>query len=127
MIPIRRKYLYIYDYRRIKVIPTKHATFSEETRICTYKTQLYLSVTVESKDDELIALIGRCALRDQLALKSLYDRVSPFLNGVAYRILGSDDLSNDVLQEAFIQIWNNASSYRVDKAKPMTWMCSIVR
>ena len=79
------------------------------------------------KDDELVNLIARCALRDQQALKQLYDRLSPWLNGVAFRILKSAELSNDVLQEAFVQIWNNASSYRPDKAKPLTWICSIVR
>lgn len=84
-------------------------------------------MTLESKDEELVTLIARCALRDQQALRLLYDRVAPFLNGVAYRILGSDELSNEALQDAFIQIWNNAASYRVDKAKPMTWLCSIVR
>jgi RNA polymerase sigma-70 factor (ECF subfamily) len=31
------------------------------------------------------------------------------------------------LQEGFIQIWNNAGQYRMDKAKPITWMTSIFR
>lgn len=79
------------------------------------------------QDDELINLLARCALKDQHALRQLYDRLSPWLNGIAFRILRSTELSNDVLQEAFVQIWNNASSYRSDKAKPLTWICSIVR
>lgn len=79
------------------------------------------------KDDELINLIARCALRDQRALKLLYEGLSPWLNAVAFRILKSAELSNDVLQEAFVQIWNNAASYRPDKARPLTWICSILR
>jgi len=79
------------------------------------------------KDDDLINLIARCALRDQHALKQLYDRLSPWLNAVAFRILKSAELSNDVLQEAFVQIWNNAASYRQDKSRPLTWICSILR
>jgi RNA polymerase sigma-70 factor, ECF subfamily len=78
-------------------------------------------------DDELITLIARCALRDQTALKTLFERVGPYLNAVAYRILRSNDLSNDVLQEAFLQIWTNAASYRPHLAKPLTWMASITR
>ena len=78
-------------------------------------------------DDQLFNLIARCAIRDQKALEQLYREVSPYLNRVAYTILKSEDLSNDVLQEAFIQIWQNADQYRVDKAKPITWMTSIVR
>lgn len=84
-------------------------------------------MTMNAKDQELAALLARCALRDQRALKALYDRLAPFLNGVAFRILHSDDLCNEVLQEAFVQIWQKADTYREDKAKPLTWMTSIVR
>lgn len=82
---------------------------------------------MESRDEELINLIARCAIRDQAALKQLFDRLGPYMNMVAFRILKSEDLSNDVLQEAFVQIWNNAASYRPDMAKPLTWITSIVR
>lgn len=82
---------------------------------------------MEQKDEELISLIARCAIRDQSALKQLVDRLSPYLNAVAFRIMKTEDLSNDVLQEAFVQIWTNAASYRPDRSKPLTWMTSIVR
>lgn len=80
-----------------------------------------------TNDDELITLIARCAIRDQHAIKTLFDRVSPYLNSVAYRILRCNDASSDVLQEAFLQIWTNAASYRPHIAKPLTWMASITR
>ena len=82
---------------------------------------------MDSKDEELAVLLSRCAQKDQAALKTLYDRLGAYLNGVAFRILKSAEFSNDVLQEAFVQIWTNAASYRADKAKPLTWMTSIVR
>lgn len=75
----------------------------------------------------LINLLARCALRDQKALESLYKLTSAYLNSVAFRILGSVDSSNDVLQESFVQIWNNASSYTSTQSNPTTWMTSIVR
>ena len=86
-----------------------------------------MTAPTENQDDELINLIARCALRDQTALKTLFDRVSPYLNAIAWRILKSKELSNEVLQEAFLQIWNNAASYRPHLAKPLTWMASIAR
>lgn len=86
-----------------------------------------MTVPSDYQDDELINLIARCALRDQSALKQLFDQVSPYLNAVAWRILKSTDLSNEVLQEAFLQIWNNAGSYRPHLARPLTWMASITR
>jgi len=83
--------------------------------------------TIDNQDEELINLIARCALRDQTALKRLFERVSPYLNALAWRILKSKELSNEVLQEAFLQIWNNASTYRPSLARPLTWMASITR
>lgn len=78
-------------------------------------------------DQKLINLLARCAIKDQQALQELYEETASYLNYVAFRILQCEDLSNDALQEAFIQIWQNAVSYRPHLAKPMTWMSSIVR
>lgn len=80
-----------------------------------------------ARDQELTNLIGRCALRDQTALKQLFERIGPYLNAIAFRILRSDEAAADVLQEAFIQIWNNAGSYRPHLSKPLTWLASIAR
>lgn len=82
---------------------------------------------MDSNDEELVALIARCAIRDQAALKQLFERLGGYLHAVAFRILRSEELSNEVLQDAFVQIWDNASSYRADLARPLTWMTSIVR
>ena len=86
-----------------------------------------MTVALDSRNEELINLIARCAIRDQAALKNLFERVGPYLNAVVYRILKSDELAKDVLQEAFLQIWTNAASYRPHLANPMTWMASIAR
>jgi len=86
-----------------------------------------MNAPTDNQDDELINLIARCALRDQVALKRLFEQVGPYLNALAWRILKSRELSNEVLQEAFLQIWNNAASYRPHLARPLTWMASIAR
>jgi len=33
----------------------------------------------------------------------------PHLHGVALRFMGRPDLAEEVLQESFVRIWNNAS------------------
>lgn len=78
-------------------------------------------------NEELENLLARCALRDQLALEQLYQRTASYLNAVAYRMVGDSDTSNDVLQEAYVQIWDKASDYAPSMANPLTWMTSIVR
>ena len=76
---------------------------------------------------QLQNLLARTGLGDQLAFKELYEACAAKLNGIAYRVMNNSDLANEVLQEAFIQIWHKASEYKADMAEPMTWMASIVR
>ena len=78
-------------------------------------------------NEELENLLARCALRDQKALELLYQQTASYLNAVAYRMVGDSDASNDVLQEAFVQIWDKAGDYAPSMANPLTWMTSIVR
>ena len=82
---------------------------------------------MNESQEELCELISRCAVRDQQALQLLYEHVAGYLNSVVFRIVKSDEWANDVLQETFIQIWENAGSYRPHLAKPLTWMTSIAR
>lgn len=82
---------------------------------------------MDLNDEELVSLIARCAIREQAALKQLFERLGTYLHAVAFRIVRSEALSQEVLQDAFVQIWQNAGSYRPDIARPKTWMTSIVR
>ena len=82
---------------------------------------------VQEEADELEHLLARITLKDQKALQRLYDKVASRLNGVAMKVLYDEDLSNDVLQETFLQIWHNAGEYRRDQSEPMTWMTSLLR
>lgn len=78
-------------------------------------------------NSQLEDLLSRTALGDRKAFKALYEASSSKLNGIAYRIMNNVDSANEVLQEAFIQIWKNASEYRPGTSEAMAWMSSIVR
>ncbi|HKQ31315.1 MAG TPA: sigma factor, partial [Burkholderiales bacterium] len=72
-------------------------------------------------------LLNRCALRDRAAFSALYHATSANLFGIAVRIVGKKPWAEEVLQEAFVKIWNHASSYDADRGTPMTWMINVVR
>lgn len=78
-------------------------------------------------EDELHALMDRCALRDQRALAELYRLTSARLLGVALRIVRRRDWAEDVLQESFVSIWHHATVYDRTRSAPLTWMTTIVR
>lgn len=77
--------------------------------------------------DLLREQLARVALGDRAAFRRVYDATSAHLFGVALRILNRRDLAEDVLQEAFVNVWHHAGSYQAAQSPPMTWLISIVR
>src|SRR5258706_2797803 len=77
--------------------------------------------------EQLSELLARCALREQRAFATLYQFSSAKLFAVAVRITRRRDWAEEVLQEAFVNIWNHAAGYNSAKSAPMTWMTAIVR
>jgi len=78
-------------------------------------------------DTALIALIDRISLADEKALRELYELTSPKLYGVAVRVVTNREWAEDVLQEAFINIWRIAGDYKATLSPPMAWMALVVR
>jgi len=71
--------------------------------------------------------IAGCAARDGEALHRLYDHASPYLLGVALRIVRDRQTAEDVLHDAFVKIWTAASTYDGARGAARGWLFSIVR
>jgi len=65
--------------------------------------------------------------RDQQVFSYLYDHYAPALNAVIYRMVEDRELSEDLLQDAFVKIWNNFNSYDKTKGRLFTWMINLTR
>ncbi len=74
-------------------------------------------------DEALLALAAR---EDEGALAELYDRYSRVAYGLALRIVRDPALAEDAVQEAFLTVWRTARSFRSDRAKPSTWILTLV-
>jgi RNA polymerase sigma factor (sigma-70 family) len=77
----------------------------------------------ERSDEELLEAIGA---GEEAALGALYDRFGRVAYRVAFRILRDQALAEDAVQEAFLAIWRSADSYRRERAKPSTWLLTLV-
>jgi len=62
-----------------------------------------------------------------LSIVLLYDNYSPALYGIILRIVPSESLAQEVLQDVFMKVWNNADKYDADKGKLFTWLAQIAR
>lgn len=76
---------------------------------------------------ELIWQLASVAKGDQAAFLRVYEATHGKLYGVVLRILRRQDLAEEVLQEAYVKIWNNAGQFNPGLASPITWMVSIAR
>ena len=63
----------------------------------------------------------------QDALAELYDRYAPLAYGVALRVLGDPARAEDAVQEAFLKIWNGASTFDARRGSLRTWLLTAVR
>ena len=75
----------------------------------------------------LANLLQRVSQEDRLAFSELYEATHRKLFGVVYRILKNQSVSEDVLQEVYLKIWDKASSFDASLASPITWMVTIAR
>jgi RNA polymerase sigma factor (sigma-70 family) len=96
------------------------------------------AMTTEPHDRRLIDLIDRIAVPDrdrepsrradaEAALRELYDLTASKLYGTALRVVQSRDHAEDVLQEAFLNVWRIAGDYRASLSPPMAWLGVIAR
>jgi len=61
------------------------------------------------------------------ALAELYDRHAPTLLALARRILAGTSDAEEILQEVFLHVWNNASRYDAARSSVSTWLVLITR
>lgn len=57
----------------------------------------------------------------------LYDNYSNALYGIILKIVRSEEVAEDVLQDAFVKIWKNVTSYDASKGTLFTWILNVAR
>src|SRR5260221_922850 len=78
-------------------------------------------------NEGLCALPPRVAVGDRAAFERVYRAACAHLLGVAFRILNNRERAEEVLQEAFMNVWHGAGGFDASVAGPMTWLINIVR
>lgn len=81
--------------------------------------------TLDSMNDA--ALLRLIADRQPESLGALYGRYAPTLLALGKRILGSLSDAEEVLQEVFLHVWNNAARYDAGRSSVSTWLILITR
>lgn len=70
-------------------------------------------------------LIDACLANERLAQREMYEKYCNAMYTIAYRITNDFELANDVLQDAFIQIFKNLQQFRRESTLG-AWIKTIV-
>jgi RNA polymerase sigma-70 factor (ECF subfamily) len=72
--------------------------------------------------DQLLSLVAQ---GDQAAFAKLYDQMAPRVLGLVRRLLRDHAQSEEVTQEIFLEIWQNATRYDSSKGGASTWIMTM--
>ncbi len=72
-------------------------------------------------------LIDRIVRRDQQALSELYQLTGHLVFGLALRVMQNRTLAEEVTQDTFLKIWNQAERWDPQRGTVVTWMLTITR
>jgi RNA polymerase sigma-70 factor (ECF subfamily) len=78
----------------------------------------------QPSDLELMQAIQR---EEPEALSQLYDRYNGILKALILRVIHNESEADDLLQEIFMEIWNQAKNFSAQKGKPLGWMVTLAR
>jgi len=75
----------------------------------------------------LAALLDATSRGDRQAFRALYEKAAPKLFGIVLRITRNRSMAEEVLQETFIKVWQNAERFQPEFGQPMAWLAAIAR
>lgn len=73
------------------------------------------------------ACLAACARGEDQALRDLYEHESARLLGVAIRIVRDNALAEDIVHDAFINIWTRATLFDPARGSARGWIFSVTR
>ena len=74
-----------------------------------------------------LELMNAIQAEDPEALSQLYDRYNGILKALILRVVHNEAEADDLLQEIFMEIWNQAKNFSSQKGKPLGWMVTLAR
>jgi RNA polymerase sigma-70 factor (ECF subfamily) len=80
-----------------------------------------------TEDFDYERALARCAKGDGAALHLLYQQESPRLLGVVQRIVRNRPLAEDIVHDAFVNIWKRAATFQADRGAARGWIYAIAR
>jgi len=109
------------------VDPNLQAALSSNLEVGPSPKQFATAVALEPGAPTDVELMLGIQSGDADALSQLYDRYNGIVKALILRIIRNDTEADDLLQEVFMEIWNQAKNFSAKKGKPLGWMVTLTR
>lgn len=76
---------------------------------------------------DLNDFLAQAAKGDRAAFRALYQATAAQLNGILRAMITNRARREEILQEAFVKIWQNAARFDPEKGSAITWMATVAR
>lgn len=80
---------------------------------------------MRSPSDDPAELLHRAALGDEDAFSRLYDLTAPRLFALIRRVVRDVAMSEEVLQEVYVEVWRQATRFDARRGSAHGWLCTI--
>jgi RNA polymerase sigma-70 factor, ECF subfamily len=82
-----------------------------------------------AQDDraQLASALVSAGQGNRAAFEEVYKRTSAKLFGICLRIFHDRQDAEDALQDAYVTIWNRATTFEPSRASPITWLATVTR
>lgn len=87
----------------------------------------FVSDFAPAPDLALSEAFARVQRGDQRAFAIVYDELAPKIFGTVKRVLRDPAMSEEVTQEVFVEIWQQAGRFDSDRASVATWALTMAR
>jgi RNA polymerase sigma-70 factor (ECF subfamily) len=83
--------------------------------------------TQQEAAEDLASLLRGCGRGERSSLRAIYERESAAMIGVALRIVRRREIAEEIVHDAFVQIWRHAGTFDPALGSARAWMFAIVR
>ena len=81
----------------------------------------------KNTSEKELELIGRITMKEEKALAELYDRYSKLLFSIILRIVKNREDAEEILHTVFLQIWDKAGLFDLNKGNLYSWLITLAR
>jgi RNA polymerase sigma-70 factor, ECF subfamily len=106
-------------------MPIGGSSYSPEPGIDVANESSHLRLLKSGGRPDLNALLGAVAVGDEDAFAKLYDAIGPAVYGLARRVVRDPARAEEIAQEVFLSVWQQATRFDPEKGSARTWILTL--